>query len=157
MARQRVKRTDCPNCGRSLLAADNYCPSCGQENHTHKLPVRHFIVELLSGLFNFDTKLRRQSLARDDLFHGHVGGMDVLALSLLVAEQLLHDGGIEAARGERYRQWDEGLGSEILGGALSLTDLEKRVSDGDIDPAPVSGRQERLENLVNRALWRAIG
>ena len=59
MARQRVKRTDCPNCGRSLLAADNYCPSCGQENHTHKLPVRHFIVELLSGLFNFDTKLIR--------------------------------------------------------------------------------------------------
>ncbi len=112
---------------------------------------------LTTGGFNFDSKLRRQSLARDDLFHGHVGGMDVLALSLLVAEQLLHDGGIEAARGERYRQWDEGLGSEILGGALSLTDLEKRVSDGDIDPAPVSGRQERLENLVNRALWRAIG
>lgn len=59
MARKRVKRSDCPNCGRSLLAADNYCPSCGQENHTHKLPVRHFIVELLSGLFNFDTKLIR--------------------------------------------------------------------------------------------------
>ena len=59
MARKRAKRTECPNCGHSLLAADNYCPRCGQENHTHKLPVRHFVVELLSGLFNFDTKLLR--------------------------------------------------------------------------------------------------
>lgn len=59
MARKRAKRTECPNCGRSLLEADNYCPRCGQENHTHKLPVRHFVVELLSGLFNFDTKLLR--------------------------------------------------------------------------------------------------
>ncbi|HQV75691.1 MAG: DUF3667 domain-containing protein [Flavobacteriales bacterium] len=59
MARKRVKRPVCPNCGHSLSPEDNFCARCGQENHTHKLPVRLFLVELLSGLFNFDTKLLR--------------------------------------------------------------------------------------------------
>lgn len=59
MARSREKRPECPNCGNALHADDNYCARCGQENHTHKLPLRHFLVELLSGLFNFDTKLAR--------------------------------------------------------------------------------------------------
>lgn len=57
MARKRVKQAGCPNCGHPFETEDNFCARCGQENHTHKLPVRHFLVELLSGLFNFDTKL----------------------------------------------------------------------------------------------------
>ena len=107
-----------------------------------------------SGGMNFDSKLRRQSLSRDDLFHGHVGGMDVLARSLLVAAAMIEEGRLEAARDERYAGWASSLGSEILTGGLSLADLEKRVAAGGIDPAPVSGRQEQLENLFNRALWR---
>ena len=59
MARKRIKRPECPNCGRALEADANFCAQCGQENHTHKLPVRHFVVEWLSGMFNFDTKLLR--------------------------------------------------------------------------------------------------
>lgn len=59
MARKRAKQQECPNCGLPLAKEDNFCARCGQENHTHKLPVRHFLVELLSGLFNFDTKLFR--------------------------------------------------------------------------------------------------
>jgi xylose isomerase len=109
-----------------------------------------------SGGMNFDSKLRRQSLARDDLFHGHVGGMDVLALSLLVAARMIEEGRIEAARDARYAGWSTGLGSEILAGDLTLADLEKRVADGGIDPAPVSGRQEKLENVFNRTLWRTL-
>ncbi len=35
----------------------------------------------------------------------------------------------------------------------SLADLESRVADGSIDPRPVSGRQELLENVVNQATW----
>ena len=59
MARKRIKRPECPNCGHSLDADANFCARCGQENHTHKLSVRHFVVEWLSGMFNFDTKLLR--------------------------------------------------------------------------------------------------
>jgi xylose isomerase len=109
-----------------------------------------------TGGFNFDTKLRRQSMDRADLFHAHIGGMDTLAQSLLVAAQLLEDGALEAARDARYAGWQEGIGAAILGGDLSLADLEEQVADGSIDPAPVSGEQERLENLVNRTLWRSI-
>ncbi|MBT8197261.1 MAG: xylose isomerase [Acidimicrobiia bacterium] len=109
-----------------------------------------------TGGFNFDTKLRRQSMARDDLFHGHIGGIDTLAQSLLVAERLIEDGTLEAARNERYAGWSGVLGEEIMGGTVDLPALEKRVTAGDIDPEPVSGRQEQLENLINRTLWRTV-
>ena len=46
------------------------------------------------------------------------------------------------------------LGREILDGSVSLEELEGRVADG-IEPKPVSGGQERLENLVNRHIWQA--
>lgn len=109
-----------------------------------------------TGGFNFDTKLRRQSLSRDDLFHGHVGGIDTLAQSLLVAAALLEDGGLEAARAGRYAGWGEALGTDILDGHVTLADLEARVASGELDPSPVSGRQEQLENHVNRTLWRTV-
>jgi xylose isomerase len=43
-----------------------------------------------------------------------------------------------------------------MDGSVDLPALEKRVAAGEIDPAPVSGRQEQLENVVNRALRRTI-
>ena len=108
------------------------------------------------GGFNFDTKLRRQSMSRDDLFHGHVGGIDTLALSLLVAAEMIEDGTLEAARAARYSGWSTGIGTEIMDGDLNLSALEKLVATGEIDPAPVSGRQEQLENIVNRAIRRTV-
>jgi xylose isomerase len=109
-----------------------------------------------TGGFNFDTKLRRQSMSRDDLFHGHVGGVDTVALSLLVAARLLDEGKLEAAREARYAGWSTDLGTEIANVSVDLAALEKRVAAGEIDPSPVSGRQEQLENLVNRTLWRSV-
>ena len=106
-----------------------------------------------TGGFNFDAKLRRQSIARTDLFHAHVGGIDTLARALLVAAELVERRTLEEPREQRYARWGDGLGSEILDGSVSLADLEQRVADG-IDPKPVSGEQERLEGLVNRAIWR---
>ncbi len=107
-----------------------------------------------TGGFNFDTKLRRQSLARDDLFHAHIGGIDTLARSLLVAAEMLSAGDLAQLRDERYAGWTGDLGTAILGGTRSLADLESAVAEGGITPRPVSGRQERLENLVNRHIWR---
>ncbi len=110
-----------------------------------------------TGGFNFDTKLRRQSIERDDLFHGHVGGIDTLAQSLLTAARLIEDGSLEAARDGRYAGWAGPLGTSIMEGSVTLADLEERVAVGEIDPVPVSGRQEQLENLVNRTLWETVG
>ncbi len=106
-----------------------------------------------TGGFNFDTKLRRQSIDRSDLFHGHIGGIDTLARSLLVAAALLEQETLDRPRAERYARWSAGLGSRILGGAESLESLERLVASGDVDPAPVSGQQELLENRVNRVVW----
>ena len=107
-----------------------------------------------TGGFNFDTKLRRQSLDRTDLFHGHIGAIDTLAKSLLVAAQLIEDGTLEAVRDSRYIGWSDELGARILDGTVSMVELEKAVAEGDINPVPESGRQEHLENLVNQSIWK---
>ena len=108
------------------------------------------------GGFNFDTKLRRQSMDRGDLFHAHIGAMDTLAQSLLVAAALIEDGELEGERDARYAGWSGDLGTRILSGDTDLAALEALVVSGDIDPVPVSGRQEALENLVNRTIWRTV-
>ena len=108
-----------------------------------------------SGGFNFDTKLRRQSMDRTDLFHAHIGGMDTLARALLVAADLIESNALEAAREARYAGWDAAQGRSILDGNASLADLETRVVDESVQPRPVSGRQEALENIVNRHIWAA--
>ena len=105
------------------------------------------------GGFNFDAKLRRQSSDRNDLFHAHIGGLDTIAQALLVAADLVERGELAANLDARYASWDGALGKAILEGGLSLADLEARVAAGAVNPVPVSGGQERLENLVNKSIW----
>ncbi|NNF89378.1 MAG: xylose isomerase, partial [Acidimicrobiia bacterium] len=110
-----------------------------------------------SGGFNFDTKLRRQSMDRMDLFHGHIGGIDTLAQSLLVAADMIEQKTLTGARADRYAGWSGDLGTGILDGTESLESLEAKVAAGDLDPDPVSGRQEYLENRVNEVIWKRGG
>ena len=106
-----------------------------------------------TGGFNFDTKLRRQSIDRVDLFHGHIGGIDTLARALLVAASLIEGEELSAAKAQRYAGWSGDLGTGIEDGSETLASLAGRVEAGEIDPTPVSGRQELLENRVNKAIW----
>jgi xylose isomerase len=103
-----------------------------------------------TGGYNFDAKVRRQSIDPVDLFHGHVGGMDNLARALLIADKMLSEGKLQAVIDERYAGWNESLGRDILGGKLTLEQLSQRVIKDKLDPKPRSGRQEMLENLVNK-------
>ncbi|MFG6441852.1 xylose isomerase [Roseateles sp. LKC17W] len=103
-----------------------------------------------SGGLNFDAKVRRQSIDAADLFHGHIGGMDVCAQALLIAEKMINDGRLQAAQRTRYAGWDTPAGQDILGGRRTLSELADEVLARNVDIAPVSGRQEVLENLVNR-------
>lgn len=101
-----------------------------------------------TGGFNFDAKVRRQSVDAADLLHGHIGGVDVIAKSLLRAEAIIKDGRLDAFRDERYAGWNGDLGKTIKGGDLAaIADL---AVARDLAPQPVSGRQEWLENLINR-------
>ncbi|MBA3359978.1 MAG: xylose isomerase [Acidimicrobiia bacterium] len=106
-----------------------------------------------TGGFNFDSKLRRQSMDRLDLFHGHIGGMDTLAQALLAAADLVESGDLSKAVNERYAGWSEALGQGIVDGSESLDSLAAKAIAGDVDPNPVSGHQELLENRVNRSIW----
>ncbi len=106
-----------------------------------------------TGGFNFDAKLRRQSISRTDLFHAHIGGIDTLARALLAAATMLEQGTLAGMLEERYAGWEENLGTAILGGSVTLADLAAKVESGEIDPKPVSGRQELLESVVNQAIW----
>ncbi len=102
-----------------------------------------------TGGMNFDAKLRRQSLDPEDLIAAHVGGMDTLARGLLSAAAMIEDGGLDAALAERYAGWDRPEAQAMLT-TLSLEQIASAAEAAALDPQPRSGRQERLENLVNR-------
>ncbi|SOC03488.1 xylose isomerase [Stappia indica] len=105
-----------------------------------------------TGGLNFDAKLRRQSLDAADLIHGHIGGMDTCARGLLAAAELMEKGDLSDAVAKRYAGWQEPEAAAMLKGERTLEEIAARVEREGIDPRPVSGRQEYLENLVNRRL-----
>ena len=105
---------------------------------------------LHNGGFNFDAKVRRQSLDPDDLVHAHVGGLDILARGLKAAAAILEDGTFEKAREDRYAGWADKEGKAMLGGKRSLEQIASRVLKDNVNPQPKSGQQEYLENLINR-------
>jgi xylose isomerase len=100
-----------------------------------------------SGGLNFDAKIRRQSIEPDDLLHAHIGGMDVCARALLAAARIIEDGALQQALDARYAGWATPQGQHMLRGKASLADIASSLTG---EPQPRSGRQEYLENLVNR-------
>lgn len=104
---------------------------------------------LQGGGVNFDAKIRRNSTDQADLFYAHIGGMDAFARALIVADNILQKSEYARFRQERYASFDSGKGQEFEQGQLSLEDLrEFAIQNGE--PAVRSGRQEWLENLINR-------
>jgi xylose isomerase len=105
------------------------------------------------GGFNFDAKVRRQSMGMEDLFYGHIGAMDTLALALEKAVKLIEKDFLSEFRDIRYANWNSELGQSILNGGHSLVTLAGLATDKGLDPQPVSGRQEMLEARINQALF----
>ena len=105
---------------------------------------------LAPGGVNFDAKVRRESFEPVDLFHAHIGGMDAFAVGLKIAAQIRKDGVLKDFVKQRYASWDTGIGAKIEKGQAKFEDLEKYMLEkGDVTPN-ASGRQEMLENIVNR-------
>jgi xylose isomerase len=103
-----------------------------------------------TGGTNFDAKLRRQSLDPEDLLYGHIGGMDTCARALKAAAKMVEDGVLTSFVEERYAGWNGAEAQKMLAGGFSLAEIEGWVRKADINPQPKSGRQEYLENIVNR-------
>jgi xylose isomerase len=101
------------------------------------------------GGINFDAKRRRNSTDSADLFHAHIGGIDTFARALIVADNILQKSEYKKLRADRYASYNDGNGKAFEEGKLSLEDLRNlAVASGE--PAVVSGKQEYLENLINR-------
>ena len=103
-----------------------------------------------TGGLNFDAKIRRQSLDADDLLHGHIGSMDACARAWEIAAKMVTDGALQKPLSERYADWDKPSNRKMLEGKMTLADIAARVENERLDPQPKSGRQEYLENIVNR-------
>lgn len=102
------------------------------------------------GGFNFDAKVRRQSIDAVDLFHGHIGGIDTIAHALVKAAALIEDGKLDAFRAERYAGWQGELGRAIHADGASLAGIADIAVERNLAPVRKSGRQEWCENLINR-------
>lgn len=103
-----------------------------------------------TGGTNFDAKLRRQSLDAEDLLMAHVGGMDICARGLKAAAAMIEDGTMSSFVDDRYAGWKSDESQAMLSGGRTLEDIAARVEAENINPEPSSGRQEYLENVVNR-------
>ncbi|HEY8931093.1 MAG TPA: xylose isomerase [Mucilaginibacter sp.] len=101
------------------------------------------------GGINFDAKIRRNSTDPADLFHAHIGGMDIFARALITADNILQKSEYLKLRKDRYASFDSGRGKEFEEGKLSLEDLRSYAIDNG-EPAATSGKQEYIENLINR-------
>ncbi|AGH44477.1 xylose isomerase [Paraglaciecola psychrophila] len=106
-----------------------------------------------TGGLNFDCKLRRQSSDPADLFHGHIGGMDHMALALKKAAAILENDFIADKISQRYEGWGQKFGQSILSGQQSLETLTSHTVSNNLQPKHVSGQQELMENKVNRILY----
>lgn len=101
------------------------------------------------GGINFDAKIRRNSTDPADLFYAHIGGMDAFARALITADAILQRSEYRKIRSDRYASFDTAEGQAFENGKLSLEDLRKIALDNG-EPQTRSGRQEYLENLINR-------
>ena len=99
---------------------------------------------------NFDAKVRRQSFTPEDLVHAHVGGVDLCARAFLTATALIEDGQYDALLAERYASWKTPEAEAMLDGKVSLEEIAAKAEKDAIQPKPLSGKQEQLENLLSR-------
>jgi len=110
---------------------------------------------LAPGGVNFDAKVRRESFEPIDLFYAHIGGMDALARELKIAAAIRADKAIDSIVTDRYQSWNSELGQKIESGQVGLADLEALMLEKGETTGNQSGRQELLENIVNRYLDQA--
>ena len=103
------------------------------------------------GGINFDAKRRRNSTDKEDIFYGHIGSMDAFARALIITDNILNNSDYRKIRSERYASFDTGNGKDFEKGKLTLTDL-RNFAEAAGEPPLISGKQEYLENIINRFL-----
>jgi xylose isomerase len=103
-----------------------------------------------SGGLNFDAKVRRESFEPVDLVYAHIGGVDAFAQGLKIAAAMRQDGVLQNVVKKRYESWDTGIGKDIESGLMNFEKLEAYMLAKGDSAANSSGRQELVENIINR-------
>ena len=110
---------------------------------------------LQPGGLNFDAKIRRESTDIEDLFIGHINGMDCYARGLRAAAKLMADGRLDAIVKERYAGFsDTDIGRRFAGGKATLEELAAHAA-ASAEPKMTSGKHEKLESLFNSFAYRS--
>lgn len=104
---------------------------------------------LKGGGVNFDAKLRRNSTDMEDIFHAHIGGADIFARALLIADRIITSSPYKSLRQKRYSSYDSGKGRDFENGKLNLGDLYE-IAKEQGEPELQSGKQEMFENIINQ-------
>ncbi len=107
----------------------------------------------LTGGFNFGAKNRRPSNTYEDMFEGYILGMDTFALGLIKAAEIIEDGRIDDFIKNKYASFESGIGAKIVGGETSLEELAAYAENLRSVATPGSGKQERLEGILNSILF----
>ena len=108
----------------------------------------------LTGGFNFDAKSRRPSNTYEDMFESYVLGMDTFALGLIKAAEIIEDGRIDGFIAQKYSSFNEGIGAKIVAGEATLEELADYAHNLKNTTEPCSGKQERLQGVLNSILFR---
>ena len=99
--------------------------------------------------------MRRESTDIEDLFIGHINGMDCYARGLRAAAKLMADGRLDAIVKERYAGFSEtDIGRRFAGGKATLEELAAHAA-ASAEPKMTSGKHEKLESLFNSFAYRS--
>jgi xylose isomerase len=125
-------------------------------NNVYEIAEAYLVILQAGGIqgggVNFDAKTRRNSTDLEDLFIAHIGGMDVFARGLIIADRILNQSDYKERVSERYSSFDTEQGKAFEKGALKMTDLANiAIDQGEIEM--ISGKQEYYENLINNYLY----
>jgi len=100
------------------------------------------------GGLNFDAKVRRSAFEMEDLFLGHIAGMDTFARALKAAAKIQEDHFFDKILEKRYASYQSGIGASIMAGKEDLNSLSQyALAHGDITNE--SSHIEYIRNCLN--------
>ena len=106
-----------------------------------------------NGGLNLDAKNRRPSNTAEDMGQAFILGMDTFALGLIKAAEIIEDGRLDGFVKDKYASFNDGIGAKIVAGETTLEELAAYAAEMKSVATPCSGKQERLEGIVNSVLF----
>ena len=98
--------------------------------------------------------MRRESTDVEDLFIGHINGMDNYARGLRAAAKMIEDGTLDTMRKGRYAGFgDTAIGKKFSAGKASLADLAKHAA-ANPEPQQRSAQCEKYESVFNAFAYK---